>query len=125
MEVNILDIAPVLSDTKICINFLRERNLLIQDFWCCGNITSKVTDITISDKQHFQCNTCKKRTSIRVNSYWEKSKLQLTVLVAILYFFSNGTSVSETLKYLAGKVTKKIDYTVVHILQRYYDNIFP
>ena len=108
MELNILDITPVLSDTLICINFLRGRNLLIQDYWCCGQITSKVMDVELSDKQSFQCNVCKKRTSIHKHSYWEKSKLQLTVLVALLYFFSNGSSVTETMKYLSGKVTKRL-----------------
>ena len=107
MELNILDIAPVLSDTRICINFLRGRNLLIQDYWCCGHITSKVMDSDITDKQCFQCNHCKKRISIRKYSFWEKSKLQLTILVAIMYFFAQGSNVTETMKFLAGKVTKK------------------
>ena len=115
MELNILDIAPVISDTNTCVNFLRGRNLLIQDYWCCGNIASKVMDVQLSDEQRFQCNYCKKRVSIRKDSYWEKSKLELTVLVTLLYFFAKGSSVTETLKYLGRESNKKIDYSVVHI----------
>ena len=64
-------------------------------------------DIQLTDKERFQCNLCKNRYSIRKYSFWEKSKLSLTVLVTILYFFANGSTVTQVEKFLSGKVTKK------------------
>ena len=49
MNINILDIAPVLSDVNIAVNFLRGRNLLSQDYMCCGHICSKVRDSSLTD----------------------------------------------------------------------------
>ena len=107
MECNILEIAPALSDTMKCIDFLRGRNLLLQDYKCCGQFCSKVMDRELTDKQRFQCKLCRKRVSIRKYSFWECSKLPLTVLLAILYFFANGSTVSHVTKFLIGKCTKK------------------
>ena len=41
MGLNILDIAPVISDTKICVQYLRGRNLLLNDYFCCERACSK------------------------------------------------------------------------------------
>ena len=107
MELNILDIAPVISDTKTCVQFLRGRNLLLQDYHCCRNICKKVADPNVSDHEIFQCSTCRHRYSIRTGSFWAKSKLQLTILVSLLFFFCKGSSVKESVQMLVGKVTKK------------------
>ena len=106
MELNILDIAPVITNTDTCIQFLRGRNLLLQDYLCCNNPCSKVKDLKISDNQIFQCKSCRRRYSIRTRSFWEKSKLQLTVLVSLMFFFSKGSSVKQTVQMLCGKVTR-------------------
>ena len=103
MEVNIIELAPIISDTKKCINFLHGRNLLLQDYICCQQQCSKVMDIKLTDREIFQCNIYRRRHSIRSNSFWAKSKLQLTVLVSILYFFSNGSTVTEVVKFLKEK----------------------
>ena len=71
MELNILDIAPVISDTKICVNFLRGRNLLLNDYICCGIVSKKVADPNSSDGEIFQCSRCCSRHSIRTGSFWE------------------------------------------------------
>ena len=107
METNIIEIAPCLTDSIKCIEFFRGNNLLLQDLWCCGQVCTKVMDVTISDRQRFQCKICRKRASIRINSFWAKSKLALTVLLAILYFFANGSTVSQVEKFLSGKCTCK------------------
>ena len=107
MELNILDIAPILSDTETCINFLRGRNLLLQDYHCCGNICSKVQDPNCSDGQIFQCFQCRQRYSITTGSFWAKSKFSLIILVTLMFFFCKGCTISETVKMLCGKVTKK------------------
>ena len=106
MELNILDIVPLITDTKTCINFLRGRNLLLQDYICCGIVSKKVCEPNCLDNEIFQCSTCRKRISIRTGSFFQKSKLQLIVIVSLLFFFSKGCTLSETVKMLFGKVTK-------------------
>ena len=81
MNLNILDISPVLCDIKKCIGFLRGRNLLLQDFICCNQTCSKVTDISLSDREIFQCRECHRRHSIRTHSFWFNSRLSLCILV--------------------------------------------
>ena len=49
MELNILDVTPILTDTKTCINFLRGRNLLLQDCICCYNICAIVQMMRFSN----------------------------------------------------------------------------
>ena len=68
-------------------------------------MSQKVRDSNTSDGEIFQCSTCRCRNSW-IGSFWEKSKLQLTVLFSLLFFFAKGCSVSETVKMLCGKVTK-------------------
>ena len=106
MELNIFDLVPILSDISTCINFLRGRNLLVQDYFCCNQTCSKVRDPKTSDNEVFQCKLCRRRYSIRSGSFWAKSKLSLLVLVSVLYFFCKGCSVSETVNMLSGKITK-------------------
>ena len=126
METNIIEIAPCLTDSIKCIEFFRGNNLLLQDLWCCGQVCTKVMDVTISDRQHFQCKICRKRASIRINSFWAKSRLALTVLLAILYFFANGSTVSQVEKFLWGKCTRKSIiqwFTYFHdIMTTYFEN---
>ena len=64
-------------------------------------------DIALSDQEVFQCNTCKRRSTIRIGSYYYHSTLSLKVHICILYFFSNGSTVSECFKFLEAKCTTK------------------
>ena len=108
MEFTILDIAPLLSSIQMTITFMRGHNLLLQDYFCCGMQCSKVRDIKLSDQEIFQCKStiCRKRYSIRTNSFWFKSKLPLNVLIGILYFFATGSSFTEVYKHFKGKISK-------------------
>ena len=107
MDLDIFDVAGLFSNVHNCIDFLRGRNLLLGDLHCCNEICSKVMDISLSDKQIFQCKRCGKRTSIRKNSFWSKSKLPLTVLLALLYFFCQDITVSECEKLLKKRISKR------------------
>ena len=88
-------------------NSLGEETYYLPIFFCCNQIASKVMDVSLSDKEIFQCKTCGKRTSIRKGSFWTKSKLPLTVLLALLYFFCQDLSVCETEKLMKKCVKKK------------------
>ena len=105
MNVNLLDIAPVLCNVKETIGFLRGLNLLLQDYLCCGETCSKVHDISLTDKEIFQCRSCFRRYSICTGSFWFKSKLSLCILLGLLYFFCNNITVSQVLKFF-GKITR-------------------
>ena len=107
MDLDILDVAELFQNVSMCINFLWGRNLLLSDYYCCNNLCSKVRDSSLSDKQIFQCNQCHKRHSIRKFSFWSKSKLSLTVLLSVLFFFSQDLSVSETKKMLKKRISKR------------------
>ena len=107
MDLDLFDVSHLFSNVRECIDFLRGRNLLLSDLLCCNQIASKVMDVSLSDKQIFRCKLCNKCTSIRKGSFWSKSKLPLTVLLAILYFFCQDVSVSETEKMLKKRVKKK------------------
>ena len=104
---DIISMSPVFQSVTKSIEFLRGHNLLLQDFYCCNQVCSKVHDISLSDKQIFQCNLCKKRFSIRTQSFWFKSKLALNVLLALLYFFTQGLNVTETKKLLQTRVSNQ------------------
>ena len=106
MAMNILQIAPIISDIKSTVQFMRLHNLLLQDYWCCETICSKVMDISLKDREIFQCNICTKRYSIRTGSFWFKSKLQLNVLLGLLYFFSIGSSITEVCKFFNSKISR-------------------
>ena len=95
MNLDFIGVSELYSNVHSCIEFMRGCNLLLQDLFCCQQQCSKVYDTGTSDHQIFQCNVCKKRTSIRKGSFWAKSKLPLCILLAILYFFSEDLTVSQ------------------------------
>ena len=107
MDVDIFGIAAIIGDVSKTINFFRGRNLLLADYICCHVPCSKVMDCSLTDKQIFQCNSCKKRYSIRTGSFWSRSKIALNVLLAMLYFFSEGLKVSDCRKMLKNQVSEK------------------
>ena len=108
MALNFLDFTKIVSDSRSTIDFLRDRNILHKEMYCCNELCSLVGDTYgSSDKQIFSCKVCFKRHSIRKNSFFSRSKLSLQVLLSLLYYFSVGSSVSNCCKILIGSVTKK------------------
>ena len=83
-------VAKYMLDEKEWIDYMRRKRLLKQDHHCCGDVCSKVMDILLSDKEIFQCTRCHRHYSIRQGSFWSCSKLPLTLLLSLLYFFCKG-----------------------------------
>ena len=104
---DILEISPIISSVTETNNFMRGHNLLLQDYFCCNQTCSKVTDMSISDHQVFQCTNCKHRYTIRHGSFWFKSRLPLNILLAILFFFAQGLNVTQCKKMLTKRVSVK------------------
>ena len=98
---DIFELAPIIQDSNKTIEFMHGHNLLLQDYMCCHTQCSKVMDCSLTDKQIFQCNVCKKRFSIRTGSFWSGSKLALNILLSLLFFFAQGLTVSETKKMMS------------------------
>lgn len=66
-----------------------------------------------SDGQIFRCSHCRKKKShcrkkksVRHRSFFAKAQLPLRVLLTIVYFFTQGTPVTEAWKHLKGEVTE-------------------
>ena len=103
---NILEFSQHIKDEVSSITFLRSKNILKKCFYCCQNECSIIGDISLSDCQIFQCNHCCRRYSVRTDSMFAKSKLKLSVLLCILYFFCNCSPVSQCLTFLKLRVSK-------------------
>lgn len=52
-DLNLLDVAPLLSDINSCKRFLHQNNLLKQDHYCCNQPCSKVMDVSLTDREYF------------------------------------------------------------------------
>lgn len=107
MMANIIDLARYIGNVTTTIQFLRQHNLLHNEMNCCAQRCSIVGDISLSDGEIFQCNQCCKRYSIRKDSIYSGSKLTLQVLLCILYFFAQGSNVTQCSRFLKGKVSRK------------------
>ena len=104
---NIFELLQIILTSNV-IAFMRRHGLLKSELICCGNNCSKVMDISIKDQEIFQCNTCHKCCSIRTNSFYFHSNLTLKVHICILFFFANGSKVTELLRFLDGECSQKI-----------------
>ena len=92
---NIFELSQYISNERTVIDFLRTQQILKNNYYCCNQVCSKVMDVSLKDKEIFQCKICHHRYSIRTDSIFCKSKLELKVLLSILYFFSYGCLVSQ------------------------------
>ena len=103
---DILELLNSISDEMKTIQFLQEKNIFRKERYCCHNFCTLVGDVTKSDKHVWQCKTCRKRYSSVKILFFFKSKLTLQVLVLILYFFSNCSTVSQCCKFSKRNVPK-------------------
>ena len=76
------------------INWLRENGLLTKSFVCsiCGEGMSEQKRSKNIDGYVFKCRQCKKECTIRANSFFEKSKINLRDLMLFFYEFLNGNT---------------------------------
>ena len=107
-QIPFLEFSRIISTVDSTVEYLRDKNLLHKQFYCCHELCSLVSDTYGSSDGHvFQCNVCHKRHSIRKNSFFYRSKLTLQILLSILYYFSIGCSVSECSKILQSHVSTR------------------
>lgn len=95
---SILDIGPVIfGTTDNLVNYLQHRQLLA-DSLTCGNCTIPMNigkKADISDGLIFRCGTCKTTKSLRVGSFFSKSKLTLQKWMVLIYWWVRDYPVSD------------------------------
>ena len=104
----IFSVMDKIKDTASCLNFLRQKNLIYTEKQCgqC-NVPCILIKHHCRDTQMWRCPDCLKKLSIRADSFFSKSNLELRSIVLVIYFFSCGSSVKETVIHLTGNVSKK------------------
>ena len=103
---NIVQIGQMIGDTELCINYLRNRNLLSKEYFCCGHEAKVIYD-NCNDGQMFRCIKCHKKKSIRHGSFFSRSSLKLSVVLAIIFYFATGVSATNCVLHLIGHVGRK------------------
>jgi transposase-like protein len=74
---------------SILIYFLQNKGLLIKSIKCCNNQMILVERTSVIDLCLWRCQFCKKETSIRINSFFSRSKLSLKEIIIICYCWFN------------------------------------
>ena len=119
MPFSIFNYVKVIYDTKSTIDFLRKRNLLRKRYFCCSQECHIKKVDTLSDLEISKCKVCKKKKSIRVDSFFSKSKLPLHVLFSIMYLFIKDTTLVQAGKFMETEVsTKSIRQFVLNTYSR-------
>lgn len=102
---DIFEISAIWNDTDATINFLQERNIIKRRMLCCGQEAGLVRSKS-RDGREFKCSICTHRYSLRTGSFFFGSKLKLTILLSLLYFFCNNFSIRETCRMVKKRVSK-------------------
>lgn len=105
METNIFDASKIWNDSDRTIEFLQDKGVLKRNIRCCDRDMTLVKS-HCKDGKEFKCYICDRRFSVRTGSFLYKSRLSLSVLLALIYFFCVGLSVSKCCKMLKGKASK-------------------
>ena len=103
---NFLQLASIISDNESTLQFFQEQGILRRSLRCC-NQNCSIVKSTKSDGKEFKCKDCKKTKTIRCDSFLEKSKLQLRVLLLAMYFFIHESPVRVTANMCKNLVSEK------------------
>ena len=95
---SILQIGPVIfGPTADLISYLQQKHLLADSQTCvnCNTPMDLRKKADISDGCIFRCNSCKTTKSLRVGSFFSKSKLTLQKWLVLLYWWVREYPVSD------------------------------
>lgn len=103
---SIIELGTITADNDHTLKFLREQQVLRNGWLCdhCDLWMSQITDRSKVDGYFWRCNSCKRTKGVRVGSFFEEQKLKLSVLLTLLYLFSNGISGSQAASMLHNEV---------------------
>ena len=105
---NIIQLATIIQDVDVTIQYLRGKNLLKKSFQHCGYEYYQIRQRKTSDNWIFRCRKCRRKFSISFqDSIFSKSKLRLQHLLLLVYSFANGFSVTGAKTLLKGVVSER------------------
>ena len=107
MTFGLFEFVHVIYTTQSLIQYLRKNKLLKSKLVCCEQECTIIKDPKISDGEIFKCTLCKKKKSIRVDSFFTKSKLSLRVLFTVMYLFIKDLPLKTAYNFLDKDVSMK------------------
>lgn len=116
-EINFNNIYEITKDEETAINFCQYHDLLPSFKVCCAIRIEPKQRIHGKNKSWvFRCTkrTCRKEYSLRKNTFFEKSKLEVRQILLIIFYFVNGETKLLTLK---KKLNIENEVTLVDWLQ--------
>ncbi|GFN76105.1 transposase, isxo2-like domain-containing protein [Plakobranchus ocellatus] len=110
---NLRTLVAATSTTGDCIQWLRGLGLLATNKDCpqCGTQMREVNDAKRNDGKRWRCplKTCKKECSIREGSFFgEGTRLELRVIIDLLYHYAYGNATSKNLSRECGLAAEAI-----------------
>jgi hypothetical protein len=102
-----LEFATIISNINTLLIFLRDKNLLSSGKYCeaCEVWMVHVKDKYKQDRYIWRCNSCKRKASIRQNSFWQDQSLSLKVYISLLYLFATNIPASIALAMLSPDIS--------------------
>lgn len=122
---DLVDITEITASTDNTINWLRANTLLKANHLCCENECYEVKSKT-RDGREYKCDICKKRYSLRTDSFFYNVHINLRYLLLLTYLFAQKCSVGMAAKFLGQKCSPRFiamwfdklrDIMTVHLLQ--------
>lgn len=89
---DLIEMLPITKDVPSTLRFLREHDILHDGMFCdaCEVWMSQIKDTSRkADKVGWRCKRCRKKHSIRKDSFWDTLKSPLNISLWALYLFSN------------------------------------
>ena len=110
--VNLFNLMNICSSVNETVHFLREYNILKRSSFCdvCGEWMSHVYDQTKIDKYTWRCRSCRRKISIRHNSFFFQQTAPLGVYLCLLFLFAKQIDPTQALALLEGKVSRNTIY---------------
>ena len=107
-KMDILNLVTLFANISTGIRWLQGKGLLCTRKLCSlCNIPCNTIEDNGSDGIIFRCTRCKRKYSIRSDSFFAGSRLPLLTIMMIILFFCNKCGVKETVNFLNGRVSKK------------------
>ena len=109
---SLLDLGPVaFGGYELIVPFLQDKHVLAERRRCgCGSDMALARRADVSDGVRWRCPDCHKCTSIRKDSFFEKSKITLQKWLLLIHWWSRQYSVKD-----AAKETQVSEATAIQV----------
>ena len=121
----IFELAEIIISRERIISFLSERGL-IKNTILCSQCPTRTMAMQNSSREKngkiFRCSNCKSTKSIRTNTIFKKSKLDLKIIVSIIYL-SSADVLQKTMSEMVG-ISEKTVSEFTNIIREEYSASF-